>query len=212
MSWASSEVVGVLTFLLPGFVAAAIFYSLTSHPKPGAFDRVVQALIFTVIGQAIVALLLVIDNSAKTDNQWLKNWAPALSVLIAVILGLVASYASNRDTVHGILRCLGVTKETSYPSEWYSAFSRHHGCFVVLHLKGERRLYGWPEEWPSHPEDGHFRVSEAEWLDNDERKPATGVSAILIPAGEVEMVEFLSEINKQSEEMIHGQRTDASAE
>ena len=27
MNWASSEVVGVLTFLLPGFVAAAIFYS-----------------------------------------------------------------------------------------------------------------------------------------------------------------------------------------
>ena len=34
MSWASSEVVSVLTFLLPGFVAAAVFYSLTSHPKP----------------------------------------------------------------------------------------------------------------------------------------------------------------------------------
>lgn len=38
MSWVSSEVVGVLGFLLPGFVAAAVFYSLTSHPKPGAFD------------------------------------------------------------------------------------------------------------------------------------------------------------------------------
>ena len=182
--------VGILTFLLPGFVAAAIFYSLTSHPKPGAFDRVVQALIFTTIGQAIVALLLVIDS------QWLKNWEPALSVLIAVILGLVASYASNRDTAHRILRRLGVTRETSYPSEWYSAFSRHHGCFVVLHLKGQRRLYGWPEEWPSHPEEGHFRVAEAEWLVENERKPATGVSAILIPSGEVEMVEFLSEINE----------------
>ena len=48
MSWASSEVVSVLTFLLPGFVAAAVFYSLTSHPKPGAFDRIVQALVFGV--------------------------------------------------------------------------------------------------------------------------------------------------------------------
>lgn len=134
MSGTSSEVVRVLLFLLPGFVAAAIFYSLTSYPKPGAFDRIVQALIFTVIGQAIVEFLLVIDSSAKTDNQWLERWEPALPVLIAIILGLVASYASNRDTVHRILRCLGVTRETSYPSEWYSAFSRHHGCFVVLHL------------------------------------------------------------------------------
>ena len=210
MNWASSEVVSVLTFLLPGFVAAAIFYSLTSHPKPGAFDRVVQALIFTVIGQAIVALLPIVISSEKIDNQWFKNWEPVLSVLIAIILGLAASYASNRDSVHRILRCLGVTRETSYPSEWYSAFSRHHGCYVVLHLKGERRLYGWPEEWPSHPEVGHFRVAEAEWLVDVERQPATGVSAILIPAGEVEMVEFLNEINEQSEEISHGQKTDVS--
>ena len=125
MSWASSEVVGVLTFLLPGFVAAAIFHSLTSHPKPGAFDRVIQALIFTVIGQAIVALLLAIDSTVKEAVHGIRNWELILSVLVAVILGLVASYASNRDTVHGILRRFGVTRETSYPSEWYSAFSRH---------------------------------------------------------------------------------------
>lgn len=36
MTWASGEAVGVLAFLLPGFVAAAVFYSLTSYPKPGA--------------------------------------------------------------------------------------------------------------------------------------------------------------------------------
>ena len=57
MSWASSETVTVLTFLLPGFVAAAIFYSLTSHPKPSDLERVIQALIFTVIGQAIVTAI-----------------------------------------------------------------------------------------------------------------------------------------------------------
>ena len=33
MNWASGEIVGVLSFLLPGFVAAAIFYSLTSYPN-----------------------------------------------------------------------------------------------------------------------------------------------------------------------------------
>ena len=212
MNWASSEVVGVLTFLLPGFVAAAIFYSLTSHPRPGAFDRVVQALIFTVIGQAIVALLLEVDSTVQETIQGISHWEFILSVLVAVILGLVASYFSNRDTVHGILRRFGVTKETSYPSEWYSAFSRHHGCYVVLHLKGQRRLYGWPEEWPSRPDEGHFRIAEAEWLVESERISATGVSAILIPAGEVEMVEFLSDHYEQPEDNTHGKGTDTTAE
>ena len=47
MNWASSEVVTILAFLLPGFVATAVFHSLTAHPKPNEFDRIVQALIFT---------------------------------------------------------------------------------------------------------------------------------------------------------------------
>ena len=204
MSWASSEVVGVLTFLLPGLVAAAIFYSLTSYPKPGAFDRVVQALIFTVIGQAIVASLLAVDSTTTKDFQWIGNRELVLSVLVAITLGVAASYVSNRDVVHRILRRLGVTRETSYPSEWYSAFSRHHGCYVVLHLQGQRRLFGWPEEWPCQPNEGHFRIAEAEWLVEDERRAATGVSAILIPAEEVEMAEFLSGIEEQREEISNG--------
>ena len=67
MNWASSEIVGVLSFLLPGFVAAAIFYSLTSYPKPSPFDRVVQALIFTVIGKAITDGVLFFGRIVDDD-------------------------------------------------------------------------------------------------------------------------------------------------
>ena len=106
----------------------------------------------------------------------------------------------NRDTVHRLLRRIGVTRETSYPSERYSAFSRHCDCYVTLHLKGERHLYGWPEVWPSRPDEGHFRIAEAEWLVENERIPATGVAAILIPADQVELVEFVREAHDEPEE------------
>ena len=188
MDWASSEVIGVLKFLLPGFIAAAIFYSLTSHPKPDAFNRVILALIFTVIGKAITEALL-------TKYPYLKGWELVLTVLIAVILGAGAAYASNSDAVHRGLRCLKIIRETSYPSEWYSTFARHSDCYVVLHLIGDRRLYGWPEEWPSDPDQGHFRIAEGEWLiEESERRPVTGVSAILISVDQVEMVEFLEHL------------------
>ena len=204
MNWASSEVVGILVFLLPGFVTASIFYWLTSHPKPGVFDRVIQALIFTVIGRVItdVSKELLVNICKMEENSLLiKNEAYVLSVLVAVLLALPFAYFSNNDIVHGVLRYFRITKETAYPSEWYSAFSRHPDCYVVLHLKGQRRLYGWPEEWPSRPDEGHFRIAESEWLVEDERRPAEGVSAILIPAGEVEMVEFLdSNPNKEPKE------------
>ena len=51
------------------------------------------------------------------------------------------------------------------------------------------------------PTTGHFRIAEAEWLvDGKKRILATGVSTILIPVDQVEMVEFLSETHEEPEE------------
>jgi hypothetical protein len=191
MNWASSEIVTVLTFLLPGIVASAIFHSLTAHPKPNEFDRIVQALIFTTVVQAIVKGTPLVQSLIGTDPFWREDSEIAAAVLVAVIVALIAVYVSNHDTLHGFLRWIRMTKENSYPSEWYSTFTRNPDCYVVLHLKGERRLYGWPEEWPSRPDQGHFRIAEAEWLTEQESQPITGVSVILVPGVEVEMVEFL---------------------
>lgn len=181
------EAIRVLTFLLPGFVAAAVFHALTSRPKPDTFDRVIQALVFTIIVQAATA-----GFSLDNDRELL------LSVPTAVALALIAVYFSNNDTIHRFLRRLRITRETSYPSEWYSSFSSD-SCYVVLHLKGQRRLYGWPSEWPSRPDQGHFRITEAEWLVENVKTPVTRVSAILIPVSEVEMVEFLEAREKTKE-------------
>ena len=191
MGWASSEAVSVLSFLLPGFVAAAVFHSLTSYPKPKEFDRVVQALIFTIIAQAIVQGIQGMARLVKSEISWIAEFEILVSVCIAVDVAIVVVYLSNHDTLHGLLRRLGVTKETAYPSDWYSTFYRNSDCYVILHLQGQRRLYGWPEEWPSLPDQGHFRIAEGEWLVEDKRILAEGVVAIVIPAKEVEMVEFI---------------------
>ena len=114
-----------------------------------------------------------------------------VALLIAVVFALIWSCFTNYDTLHWFLRLIKVTKETSYPSEWYPAFARNPNCYVVLHLKGERRLYGWPDEWPSRPGQGHFRILEPEWLTEEENRPSTGVEEILISVDQVEMVEFL---------------------
>ena len=57
LNWTSSEIVGVVSYLLPGFLAAWVFFGLTSHPKQTPFERVVQALIFTAIVQGLNAVV-----------------------------------------------------------------------------------------------------------------------------------------------------------
>lgn len=196
MSWGSGELVGALAFLLPGFVSAAIYHALTSHPKPSAFERVIQALIFTAIVQAIVTPL---PSSVRVTEVTLGAgvmWDPLWSTGLAVLVALVVVVAVNHDSVPKRLRELRITRETSYSSEWYSAFASHE-TYVVLHLTGKRRLFGWPAEWPSDPDRGHFRIMEGEWLTDDGWQPVVGVVAILIPVAEVGMVEFVDSEARQ---------------
>ena len=190
MSWATSEIVAVLAFLLPGFVGAAVFYSLTSHPKPGEFDRVVQALVFTTVGQALAWLVRLLAG-VWTVYQWPAGLELTVAVASAVGAALLAACAANHDAFHRPLRWLGVTRETSYPSEWYSAFAENERQYVVLYLTGERRLYGWPEEVPTNPREGHIIMSECAWETDDGRVPLEHSSILVIRAADVEMVEFL---------------------
>ncbi len=113
----------------------------------------------------------------------------SVSVLCAVGIALVAVYFTNHDTLHRFLRRIRITRETSYPSEWYSAFSENPDCYAVLHLSGQRRLYGWPREWPSYPDRGHFIISDGEWLSDDERIPVASGSVIVVLGQAVEMIE-----------------------
>ena len=194
MDWATSEIVTVLTFLLPGLVAAAVFYSLTAYPRPNVFGHIVQALAFTVAAQAVTWIFVTLANLAWEVSSWPPGTEAVVSVLSAIALALAMAAFVNHDIAHNFLRLLRITKETSYPSEWYSAFHRYNQCFVVLHLKGGRRLYGWPQEWPGQPREGHFIIAEGEWLFENKTQPTQpldGVSIILVSSQEVEMVEFM---------------------
>ena len=201
MSWASNEAIAILAFLLPGFVSVAVFHMFTSHPKPSEFERIVQSFIFTILVRAVIELLFWICGLLGMESVRESQFEILVSVGVAIILGLIAVYLSNSDLLHSLFRYIGITKETSYPSEWYSAFHHNPDCYVVLHLQGQRRLYGWPEEWPSRPDQGHFRIANGQWLVGDERIPARGVVAIVVPAKEVSMVElFKDELSEESEE------------
>ncbi|MBC8212130.1 MAG: hypothetical protein H8E21_13800 [Gammaproteobacteria bacterium] len=190
----SNDLIVILQFLLPGFVAAWIFYSLTSYSKPSQFERVIQALIFTLFIQALVSIvefvLLKIGNHWSI-GQWSESSPVIASIIIAIIFGIAFSNFANNDKIHKLLRNKGITRETSFPSEWFGSFL-NNVTFVVLHFKDERRLYGWPIEWPSESSSGHFVIADPSWLDEQGQElRITGVNNILVNVQDVKWVEFL---------------------
>ena len=191
MSWATSEIVAVLTFLLPGFVGVIVFYALTSYPKPNDLERIVQALAFTIASQAVASVVVYFLDLSWSKTTWPELAETVIPFGIALGLGLITAVAVNHDFPHGILRRLKITRETSYPSEWYGAFADNEWHYVVLHFKNGNRLYGWPEEVPSRPDQGHFVLFECEWLIDDERHPLPETSVLVVPAQDVNMVELV---------------------
>ena len=210
----SKEVVDLLTYLLPGFIAAAVVYNLTPTPRQEPFERVVEALIYTVIIQVLVlfvaAVLSWCGEHIVTVVTWTNNSRLVWSVLMALALVLALARSANYDTLHALLRRLQITHQTSYSSEWYGAFAQNEG-YLVLHLTGERRLYGWAEEWPSTPEHGHFVMVQAEWLDGRRRIPLTGVDRILVDVSDVAMVEFMDRVTSPDQDEEHGRSKGADA-
>lgn len=192
------DLIELLLFLLPGFVTTAIFYNLTSYTKPSQFERIIQALIFTLFiaaGVGIIEYLFLKLNQLWSIGQWNETLSIIFSVFIAIGLALLLSYFANSDIIHKWLRDKKITRETSYPSEWFGSFL--NPAFVILHLNDGSRLYGWPDEWPSEPTKGHFSIADPSWIGKDgEEKRMIGINSILIDVKDVKWVEFLEELEE----------------
>ena len=145
------EVIPLLQYLIPGFLSAWIFYSLTAFKRPDTFGQIVQALIFTFVIQGAVlgigAICLWVGSKGFSVGRWDAKAETIWAFVVSVTLGLLSCYLATNDKLHGWLRNRNVTKQTSYPSEWFSIFAQHHRL-VTLHLNDERRVFGWP--WSGH--------------------------------------------------------------
>jgi hypothetical protein len=199
VSWLSQNLTMILQ-VLPGFITAGIFFALTAHPKTTEFERVVQALIFTVLLKMLTMpirrFLLFMGRSWTPVGEWSPDAELVWMTILALPLGLLFVWIANKDVFHRCAREFGLTTRTSYPSEWYAAFTREQR-WIILSLSEGRRLYGWPEEWPDQPDKGHFIIDQPEWvMDDGSRVPILQTSKFVVQASDVKHVEFLANLSE----------------
>lgn len=195
----SREMISLLGYLLPGFLAAWIFYGLTSHAKPSQFERVVQALIFTLLIHTLVEPARWIMEATRRIipiNPWSTSTELVFSIGMAILFGIFLAYLTNTDRLHKRLRAIGFSTRKSYPSEWFGVLSEKI-TYVVLQLEDGRRLYGWPKEWPANPNAGFFYIMEPSWIGDDSATLGlSSVDGLLINVHDVKWVEFLNSAHK----------------
>lgn len=195
----SKDVVALLQYLAPGFLMAWVFFGMTSHNKPVQFERVVQALVFTVFIQVAVSIekwgLLALGRKYFVLGPWTENIALGASIGSALALGLLVAFASNSDAVHKLLRRLKISTRSNHPSEWYQAFCADP-CWVVIRLKEDGKRYmGWPSIWASDPKSGHMYLTKVQRLyDDQEPTDLIQLDGILFNVEEIQWVEFLTAV------------------
>lgn len=205
----TSDAIEILNYLLPGFVVAWVFYGLTSHTKVSPFERIVQAMIFSVPVKASVIVLswscfAFYRCTGISFGRWDLQTDFVFSLLFAVIAGHAVAWITNKNAYHKLLYKWKITSKGSQASEWHSAFS-DYDLRVILHLNdklGNKRLLGWPKAWPEDPKAGHFILTSPFWLIEDGGSYETiscETEAILIPAESVALVEFVGEGTMETE-------------
>ncbi|NMX94289.1 MULTISPECIES: DUF6338 family protein [unclassified Pseudomonas] len=197
MEEVSTQAVTLLQALLPGFITTMIFYWLAQAPKPSQFERIVQALICSGIIKLIVEGLMM-------AFLWLGHWwsigtwsatvETTWSMGLAIAIGLLLAWCAFHDTLYSWARSRGLTSRSSaLIAEYEFSFLRYRDRAIVLNLLDGRRLLGFPKTWPSDPLTGHFLIESPHWLVEEEMRPCSGISVILIANSDVQWVEFLDQ-------------------
>ncbi len=149
----SSESINILQYLLPGFLSAGKFQTLVSSRKPIGLDIIVRSFIFTIIVQLLAdaCIWMAISFEWLTNSNETRDYV--ILLIISSVFGVTAATLWNYDLFHKFFRFVKVTQQSAENSTRISAFKLNRKSYVVPHLKGERRLYGWPQGWPSSPTD-----------------------------------------------------------
>lgn len=218
----TKDILSFVQALLPGFVAAWVFYGLTPHPKKEPFERVVQALIFTAIVQAVIYIVRWLAGVVATYAFRLGDWTTEVefvwSIALAMLLGFLFAGLANNDSPHRWIRRRAWhlcsehetaratleaprrhwiwSRRTSFPSEWFSTLNRDRRN-IILHFADGRRLLGWPEEFPDQSDSGHFVMFDCEWLLPDGRRaPLYTVDRLIIAVASIVMVEIMKTLDE----------------
>lgn len=182
----SLDALAALLALLPGFLTAQILSTFVAREERTPFERVIQALLFTLLSHVLWLPIQRLTGIGEAYNLLGLSFC-------AVLWGVVLTWVINVGTVHNLFRRWGLTRAIARPSEWYDAFydkSEH----VILHLYDGRRIFGWPRLYPFRSDKGHILLEGAEWLDRPSGGHATARIDVdfLIGVADVRFVEFIA--------------------
>lgn len=200
------ETINVLMLLIPGLISMRILETIRRKEIESAVNKLIESFIFSFLIYIAVAFIYKWEPIAKAEkvgneitysictDYFLLAITLGLSVLFPLVLGAVV----HNDYHMVVLRFLRVTNRTSRDTAWDDVFT-NHVRFLTIHLKDGRRVTGWPEYYSNSPDEGFIYLSQASWINSDNKYFDTESHGLLINRDEMELIEFMYTKNEQME-------------
>ena len=208
----TTEALGVLLLLLPGFSCAYLVQRLAERPKQTELDKAIEALLFSfflyLIASPFFGYSLPLSWQRMTVDgieryAFHLNW-PYLAVMaaLALVLGMLYSANLNHDWLLRLLRRLRITQRTARNSIWSDAFQDIPSSFVLVQLSGDRTVIGYIRYYSDEPEDASLFLEDAAWIVDEKgtQEPIEGPGILLTKLAGIESVSFLNTEGSQTDD------------
>ena len=169
-----ANIIDLIAFLFPGFVAIILFKALTETREIDRLELVVYALCLTVAGNFLTEIIVGKQIDYAIDISELKQgsisgsiinieaviYSTLFSMVIAVTFSLLYSYG----LIFAVLQKLKLTKKTGRINVWHDVFTEFRGQWVEVVYRDGKRILGWPQFYSTHEESFELFVADATWL------------------------------------------------
>jgi hypothetical protein len=166
------EAFGLLLVLLPGFLCAYTVQSLAVRRKQTEVDKVVEALIFSLILYLATlpwfgyTLPISWHEASQNSNSFLISlrWGQlCVLTLASILLGVIYAANINHDWLLRLFRLIRVTERTARSTIWNDVFHQIGG-WVQVGLSEGAAVRGWLAFYSDEAEDSSLFLERAAWV------------------------------------------------
>ena len=171
----TTETLTLFFLLVPGFVSSAVLSAIVVRETKARVGYVIEALVFSFLIYACLAPFFAGSPVSVdvTTVDGVTTYRPAVdtaflicTVGLAVLFALMVGASITHDFHMKILRWMRITYRTARDNTWIDIFIDQRR-YVEVNLTDGRRLFGWPQYYSNHPEEGLLYLYDAAWIDGD---------------------------------------------
>ncbi len=165
-------------YLLPGLLGTVTYDYLVEGEKRDNFERVLQALVLTLISTLLVhgvfGLPLIPGIDVGKDTTVTKIISTVLDrnliilSAVAVVITFVWAVLHNHGVTYNVLNFLRVTYKTSKVDVWQDTFNVHRGYWIKIKFIDGRCLIGWPKYYSPTGKPRELFMADAIWWEPTE--------------------------------------------